>query len=258
MRFDKNDYPLIDNIKKGQIKSLEFLGSYVSPEIRKASEMEAHLLGRLNFILSHKPQIYFITKNFQDVVFREDVENKLSSVLTGVSSSKGVFLMKGLTFFYNIDSYDDSDYEDAKDCVRVEYMAFRGNICLTHGNIHNKIKLPDDKYNFGFAQFSCEYFAKNILILCAFMEFSEIDEKILYPKTGKFIYNCKYVNNTDKSIRVLDSSWYTSLIRSEGFNVRGHFRLQPIGEGRKERKLIWINDFQKEGYVREAKKLKEV
>ena len=42
------------------------------------------------------------------------------------------------------------------------------------------------------------------------------------------------------------------------FNVNGHFRLQPYGKERQLKKIIWINEFKKSGYVRQAKILTSV
>ncbi len=51
----------------------------------------------------------------------------------------------------------------------------------------------------------------------------------------------------------LNCNWFTNIIRSQGFGVRGHFRLQPIKvNGEWTRELIWINPFQKNGYTRKA------
>lgn len=47
-----------------------------------------------------------------------------------------------------------------------------------------------------------------------------------------------------------DSKWYTEIANDESFTVSGHFRLQPYGDG--SRKLIWINEFTKNGYHRKA------
>ena len=47
-----------------------------------------------------------------------------------------------------------------------------------------------------------------------------------------------------------DSKWYTELSNDESFKVSGHFRLQPYGDG--TQKLIWINEFTKNGYHRKA------
>lgn len=49
---------------------------------------------------------------------------------------------------------------------------------------------------------------------------------------------------------LFDSKWYTEISNDESFLVSGHFRLQPYGDG--TRKLIWINEYTKNGYHRKA------
>lgn len=49
---------------------------------------------------------------------------------------------------------------------------------------------------------------------------------------------------------MFDSKWYTEISNDESFQVSGHFRLQPYGDG--SRRLIWINEFTKNGYHRKA------
>lgn len=49
---------------------------------------------------------------------------------------------------------------------------------------------------------------------------------------------------------LFDSKWYTEISNDESFQVSGHFRLQPYGDG--TRKLIWINEYTKNGYHRKA------
>ena len=49
---------------------------------------------------------------------------------------------------------------------------------------------------------------------------------------------------------LFDSKWYTEICNDECFQVSGHFRLQPYGDG--TRKLIWINEYTKNGYHRKA------
>ena len=70
------------------------------------------------------------------------------------------------------------------------------------------------------------------------------------PETKEII-----MNKAPFSITQLDSSWLRTIIRTEGFMVRGHFRLQACGVGLKERKLIYIEPYEKHGYTRTAKKL---
>ena len=55
-------------------------------------------------------------------------------------------------------------------------------------------------------------------------------------------------------VKVLDSRWFTTICRDEGFLVSGHFRLQPCKDeqGQWTRRLIYINPYAKHGYHRLA------
>lgn len=91
-----------------------------------------------------------------------------------------------------------------------------------------------------------------------FIKYAEIQTKNLPAGQRVLDIDCKYINNTKSNIQILNSTWFTNLVKSDGFKVRGHFRLQPHGEGLKEKKLIWINDFEKSGYTAPARKLTTV
>ena len=87
----------------------------------------------------------------------------------------------------------------------------------------------------------------------AFYFFAEVETKTLDKKNKKAHYqDCKYVSEFDEPIIIFNSMWFQNLVKSESFNVRGHFAFRAHGEGRKERRLVWINEFQKSGYTREA------
>lgn len=88
-----------------------------------------------------------------------------------------------------------------------------------------------------------------------FKRFANTELKELPANTRTEDIRCKYVNDTNLNITHLDSTWFTTLVKSGAFKVRGHFRLQPCGEGLKDRKLKWIADFGKKGYTRRAKML---
>ncbi len=103
---------------------------------------------------------------------------------------------------------------------------------------------------------------KNILVstlhILAFLKYAEIETVELKPKEKKKLFDCKYLNETNETIEIIDSSWFRTIINSEGFNVRGHFRLQPKKkDGKWTKELIWINEFKKKGFVRKAKRLKQ-
>lgn len=97
---------------------------------------------------------------------------------------------------------------------------------------------------------------ESCLFIELFLQFAHVETKDL-GTNGKIWsgINCIYNNKTKNNIKVIDSTWFTTLVKSDAFKVRGHFRLQPYGDG--TRKLIWINEFQKDGYTREAKILSE-
>lgn len=61
-------------------------------------------------------------------------------------------------------------------------------------------------------------------------------------------------NDADVPIVIVNSNWNVTSIRTDGFGVSGHFRLQPCGANNQDRKMIFIEPFQKHGYVRHAAK----
>lgn len=63
-----------------------------------------------------------------------------------------------------------------------------------------------------------------------FINFAEVETKVMKPNTQIWddrMVNALYNNKTRNDITVIDSTWYTNLVSSGSFNVRGHFRLQP-------------------------------
>jgi hypothetical protein len=102
---------------------------------------------------------------------------------------------------------------------------------------------------------------KTLLFLAAsftfFIEHAEVETIHLNKQSGISHLNIKYQNATKKNVKIFDSKWIRTIVMGESFNVRGHFRMQPCGDARGKRKLIWINDFQKEGYTRIAGKVLE-
>lgn len=88
--------------------------------------------------------------------------------------------------------------------------------------------------------------------LCLFLRHCDIETKYIEPgRKGEHVGN-KYLNETKTGVEIVDSTWFTNIIRTEGFGVQGHFRLQPYPSlGIK--KLIYIAPFEKHGYTRKAK-----
>ena len=95
--------------------------------------------------------------------------------------------------------------------------------------------------------------------LLIFTEYSELQEVVIKPNQS---YGTKkqgkYLNETSQNFVLVDSTWNSIIIRKDGFGVIGHFRLQPIGKNREDRKLIYISEFFKNGYIRNAKRDNQV
>jgi hypothetical protein len=92
---------------------------------------------------------------------------------------------------------------------------------------------------------------KKFIQLLLFIELSDTGIELLEPnqKTGTR-KSGKVFNQTKTKIVVVDSKWNTMSVRTEGFLVSGHWRMQPCGTGMMERRIIWIDSFQKNGYVK--------
>lgn len=71
-------------------------------------------------------------------------------------------------------------------------------------------------------------------------------------KTGKISNDFKF------PIVMVTSKWNITSIRTEGFGVSGHLRLQPCGPGRSETEMIFIEPFMKNGYKRTAGKINHI
>ena len=99
-------------------------------------------------------------------------------------------------------------------------------------------------------------FLLNCILAILFIRYAKVETKILPPKTKTMGVGCYYNNTTKSKITMLDSRWFTTLMKSDSFKVRGHFRLQPKKEnGEWTKQLIWINEFEKSGYTAPARKL---
>lgn len=86
-------------------------------------------------------------------------------------------------------------------------------------------------------------------VIHLFKSYAQVETKFVAAKSDFRSGLSRYQNDTGLNITYLTSKWFTNIVRTQGFNVSGHFRLQPKkvnGEWTKE--LIWINPFEKHGY----------
>lgn len=204
--------------------------------------------------------IFFVSESFYEAFTKS--ADKLLDLYTDIITNnlsdfsvKGTFILKGKVWMVNLEKKEQEDFMD------VSIYIFDKNQTLL------KIIISNIKHNFLLKEFSWDTVNKtenelqklttvaSICILNMFIKYAEIETNILMPKTKSKNINCLYNNQTDFKITQLDCTWFTNIIRSEGFKVRGHFRLQPYSDGSK--KIIWINEFQKKGYSIKAKVLRK-
>jgi hypothetical protein len=124
-------------------------------------------------------------------------------------------------------------------------------------NLNNLEDVYFDTYSFLTKEFyfnnGCED-SNFVVQILAYLYYGEITTKILNPKVKTKINSfSSFLNNSKFPITYVDSLW-KQRICVNGFVVRGHFRMQPFGEARSKRKLIWIEGFSKDGYNRKATK----
>lgn len=133
-------------------------------------------------------------------------------------------------------------------CIIGMYYDSAKNICMDWGCTTNSGEYYyDDKY---LNEFSL------IMRLMTFIELGDLTIKMVTSNTSNKKSQedpDRVFNGTKNTVYVVDSTWNQILVRTDGFAVRGHYRLQPCGVNMVDRKLIWINAFEKHGYVRKPK-----
>lgn len=180
-----------------------------------------------------------------------------------------LFLPSGLTLLYY---FTDFSLVNNKHGNRL-YYAFWGDVLIAFGmqdkerlfSWVSKVLIDQNKNKLG--QFNVHTkqaiineidsgYITQIMATLNFIKYCPLETTHLKANARLKDIACKYVNETDCNIEILDSKWFTTLVKSDAFKVRGHFRFQPKKkDGDWTKELIWINDFEKTGYTAPARKL---
>jgi hypothetical protein len=208
-----------------------------------------------------KEKIQYISDPFYQAYNRS--VNKLSSVLDSEPiNQSGTFISKSSpsetnTIFYSITS--EGKKEDFKLNAIIFFFSKETNkdkptlaIIVQKNAKGFKSFLSEKATNNGLDEISV---IADIFSLILFLKYCDLEIKEVKGNSKAVHISTKYVNETKNNIQILDSTWFTTLVKSDSFHVRGHFRFQPCGQALKDRKLIWISDYDKEGYTRQAKVL---
>lgn len=265
MKISYRTQPALQKIKSGKLGKIS-VEAHDQPVFAMTETL--HALRKYFEILCNPDfNYYYITSPFEEAVLKSVQKLSDSSLWAAIPdgsycfiSSKylcaikienntdiGIIHCKSAAFIYNEPDpvlNHIGEFDAVYDKERADNGKFRATKFLGYERINSKeTGLPI------VSQIS-DYF-----IYLLFMKYAEVETKTIEPGKKDNLFNCKYINDTEVKITILNSTWFTNLIKSDSFKVRGHFRLQPCGEGMKDRKLIWINDFVKDGYTAPARKL---
>jgi hypothetical protein len=87
-------------------------------------------------------------------------------------------------------------------------------------------------------------------LLC-FLHFTDNEEITLPPNTKRGnILKGIYDNDSPFPATFVNARWHKTVIRTEGFPVRGHYAIRKIGPGRTQTRLVFIQPYRKDSYKR--------
>lgn len=260
MKIKREKYPLVESktrndalsneiFVKDLISKLEGDQNNFEPEYLKFIENIRQAEGMRSYLIAESVSEYLFDNN-------ERLLPKMWGFLTELPKTYGCILWRDWTFFFN---KFNSLYENQEAAVIQWLICSSPNGEQMTCELGSLLKKKDEEYvrTYSLDENSTASskvgFTLSILFL-PFLEFAECETKIVNLENRRAKLNGeKFISDIDSDIEIVDSNWFTTLIRSEGFKVNGHFRLQPYGTGRLKRKMIWISDFEKQGYTKRSK-----
>lgn len=112
----------------------------------------------------------------------------------------------------------------------------------------------------------CEHFGhkdvinieKFIYSLLCFVYLAD-NEEIVIPAHSKYgtRKSGKIINSSPYALVMINSKWNVTSIRNEGFTVSPHFAVRWTGTGRTIPKIVFIDQFEKSGYIRKGGGVKQ-
>jgi hypothetical protein len=97
-----------------------------------------------------------------------------------------------------------------------------------------------------------------VMSFILFYNFTETETKVIHgidsgEQRRVKLNGEKFINSSKNDIEIIDSTYFTKIIRTGEFGVSGHFRVQRHGIGNSETKIVFIEEYKKSGYTRNAK-----
>lgn len=250
MKISYRTNPIIERIEKSNIGKLRFNDNgnivYLEPDEKIKKDW-------IKYCPQFKSNIRVLTTPFDEAIKACDGKINNIEMFRALQSQSGVLIQPHYTTCYSItklglDKYRTQVFEFYKDMMIYNFL-FEGDL-MDRKAVGAEFYVMENPIGQQLIEERLAY----LHLALTFIKYAPIEIKEVGASKRFKDVHCKYANDTRSNIQILDSTWFTTLVKSEGFKVRGHFRLQPCGKGMKDRKLIWINDFEKEGYTRHFKR----
>jgi hypothetical protein len=254
MRLNPQTYPAYHKLESGNFYELQvdklLLDEYNNETSGVSLLIQLMESLKATFLLSDKR--YYITEPFQKAI-----ETAYPKIIEGGKHINDIPNDCGILFTKDGFSLYLSNPADHK--LKLLVFGFTRNALTTFGYVRNDnhyggvaCTLRDGK-PYDDPEILRNYI-DSMLTTIYFIHNCETEQKLVLPKQKHRANGVKYFNESKNDFIVLDCKWFTELIRTTPFHVRGHLRWQVYGVGKQKRKLIWIEDFEKSGYQRKANK----
>jgi hypothetical protein len=250
MKFTEQKYPILKTIKNGGLETYNMGESDVDPQDLKDSVKDINSIFKQN-------NIYYLCDSVRKYINNDtfNLGKKMNELLQCDLTDSGVMLYHGgMSIVYDLKSVNG--------IVTFRAYAMWGENILTsiHQGTLNGLSMNFQEVQcklHGFVDSPTTKLMGMLMTDIVFKRFAPIETLVINKETnrrGKLNKN-RYVNEVKHDVTIIDSNWFTTIIRTKGFGVRGHFAIRACGKGGKDRKIVWIDSYQKNGYIRKAKQL---
>jgi hypothetical protein len=208
----------------------------------------------------------FQESNFRKLIFsKKSIENLENYVVPKEVRVDVLRTLPNRNDIIHIDERNCIQYKKTDELLLVSFHYTKENdpmiylyyfeVNLVTGKITTDDKRSDSNEDMNLDKM-IEYFYSRFLVVVTYLELTDVTYDILL---GGMSFGTnkqgKVKNDTRNKYILVNTNWNTTIVRLDEFSVRGHYRLQPCGVGRKQYKYIFIEPYTKGGIKRLAKKM---
>lgn len=264
MVIDYQKFPILEMLEQDQFNEKCIIKTFDLPTDKKSflGVFSQLIKNWTYFVKAARWNITIISEPYYQCMKRSWESFKKINLKESIKPTSGCLILKSenrhwMSLIYIVRSVSDMEIICLYDCDTFCFVAdgSYGNLrCIATSDEGIYSGLPRDEVVLNMC---------NVLICFLLMDrYAKVETKTCLGKTkikNESVEKGKVLNLTNLSINFKDSTWFTTICRNEGFKVRGHFRLQPKKNDKGEwvKELIYINEFEKHGYHRQAKILNQ-